>query len=151
VDEEAGQADFTYTKNDGICGTLRRRWRLVALVVIALLIIIITAAIVVRGRSEGAIPRNVILLIPDGTGFATMTMARVCKGSPLSLDSILQGSIRTYASDSWVTDSAASATAYASGEKTYNGAIGVDSCHWVHYMKQLNVKVSLLVLLQRVV
>jgi alkaline phosphatase len=36
------------------------------------------------------------------------------------------GSVRTYASDDLVTDSAASGTAFACGVKTYNGAIGVD-------------------------
>ena len=36
------------------------------------------------------------------------------------------GTVRTYASDNLVTDSAASGTAFACGVKTYNGAIGVD-------------------------
>jgi alkaline phosphatase len=35
--------------------------------------------------------------------------------------------MRTFATDNRVTDSAASATAYATGHKTYNGAIGVDT------------------------
>ena len=37
------------------------------------------------------------------------------------------GAVETSATDSRVTDSAASATAYACGIKTYNGAIGVDT------------------------
>ncbi|RPB29713.1 alkaline phosphatase-like protein [Terfezia boudieri ATCC MYA-4762] len=44
----------------------------------------------------------------------------------LPADNLLIGSIRTMASDSYVTDSAASASAYSCGLKTYNGAIGVD-------------------------
>ena len=54
-------------------------------------------------------------------------MARAAKGSPLALDAAQTGSVETSASDSRVTDSAASATAYASGIKTYNGAIGMDA------------------------
>ncbi|KAF8417307.1 alkaline-phosphatase-like protein [Tirmania nivea] len=44
----------------------------------------------------------------------------------LPVDKLLIGSIRTMASDSYVTDSAASASAYSCGIKTYNGAIGVN-------------------------
>ena len=44
----------------------------------------------------------------------------------LALDSILVGSIETQSTDSRVTDSAAGATAFACGVKTYNGAIAVD-------------------------
>lgn len=76
-------------------------------------------------------PRNLIVLIPDGFGPTSQTMAREylreIQGRDLVLDRILSGAVRTYASDSRVTDSAASATAYASGVKTYNGAIGLDS------------------------
>ena len=39
----------------------------------------------------------------------------------LPVDKLLIGSIRTMASDSYVTDSAASASAYSCGIKTYNG------------------------------
>jgi len=35
--------------------------------------------------------------------------------------------VRTFSTSSWVTDSAAGATAYSCGVKTYNNAIGVDS------------------------
>ncbi|MEM8601914.1 MAG: alkaline phosphatase [Bacteroidota bacterium] len=76
-------------------------------------------------------PRNLIVLIPDGFGPTSQTMAREylheIEGRDLVLDRILTGAVRTYASDSRVTDSAASATAYASGVKTYNGAIGLDT------------------------
>lgn len=72
-------------------------------------------------------PRNVILMIPDGFGPASVTLARQAKGSPLALDGFITGSVGTASTDSGVTDSAAGATAYASGIKTYNGAIGVDT------------------------
>jgi alkaline phosphatase len=78
-------------------------------------------------------PRNVILFVPDGFGPAQGTMARDYKrdylgeGSALVIDGIEVGSIRTHSTDNRVTDSASSATAYATGVKTYNGAIGVDT------------------------
>jgi len=71
-------------------------------------------------------PKNVILLIPDGFGPASLTAAREYHGSPLNLDSIISGVVKTRATDSPITDSAASATAYATGHRTYNGAIAVD-------------------------
>jgi alkaline phosphatase len=36
------------------------------------------------------------------------------------------GFIKTYSSDNYITDSAAGATAFSTGKKTYNGAIGLD-------------------------
>jgi alkaline phosphatase len=44
----------------------------------------------------------------------------------LFLDAHLKGAVITRADSAWVTDSAASATAYACAIKTYNGAIAVD-------------------------
>ncbi len=82
-------------------------------------------------------PRNVILFIADGGGAASYTMARDFlrwqNGGPsadttsLAIDSLQTGSIRTFAADNRVTDSAASATAFSAGVKTYNGAIAVDT------------------------
>lgn len=43
----------------------------------------------------------------------------------IALDDIVKGTVETRASNSLVTDSAASATAYSCGLKTYNNAIGV--------------------------
>ncbi|WP_263788082.1 alkaline phosphatase [Salinibacter grassmerensis] len=75
---------------------------------------------------------NVILMIPDGFGPASVTMARDYlrwrRGQEeLPYDSLQVGSIRTYASDSYITDSAAGGTALATGTKTYNGAVAVDT------------------------
>jgi alkaline phosphatase len=47
-------------------------------------------------------------------------------GAPLALDGILVGSVATRSADSRITDSAAGATAMASGIKTNNRMIGVD-------------------------
>ncbi|OLY85163.1 Repressible alkaline phosphatase [Smittium mucronatum] len=84
--------------------------------------------------SEPSGPINVILMISDGFGPASETLARqfyqVTNDLPVSwkspLDDILVGSSRTQSSDSLVTDSAAGATAFSCAIKSYNGAIGVD-------------------------
>ncbi|KAJ3077295.1 hypothetical protein HDU98_004257 [Podochytrium sp. JEL0797] len=82
----------------------------------------------------GPHPPNVIMLVSDGFGPASMTMARNYNAfvndlgpeAILPLDSILVGSSRTRSSSSFVTDSAAGATAFSCALKTYNGAIAVD-------------------------
>ena len=72
-------------------------------------------------------PRNVILFIADGFGPASATFARDFTGQSLALDGILVGAMSTYSTSAKVTDSAAAGTAFASGIKTYNGAVGVDT------------------------
>ncbi len=78
---------------------------------------------------------NVIQLISDGFGPASETFARAYMQSAqhkawnvtLPLDKLLVGEVRTRSTDSLVTDSAASATAYSCGLKSVNAYIGVDS------------------------
>jgi alkaline phosphatase len=77
-------------------------------------------------------PANVILLIPDGFGPASVTMARDYLRwrdgvAELPYDSLHVGSTRTFSSTSRITDSAAGGTALATGTKTYDGAIAVDT------------------------
>lgn len=72
--------------------------------------------------------KNVILLIGDGMGLAQIYAAMTANKGKLNIESCTNiGLIKTYASDAYITDSAAGATAFASGTKTYNGAIGVDA------------------------
>jgi alkaline phosphatase len=71
-------------------------------------------------------PTNVILMIADGCGPASVGLGRQVSGAPLALDGILVGTVATGAANSRVTDSAAGATAMASGVKTANRMIGVD-------------------------
>ena len=81
--------------------------------------------------------KNVILLIGDGMGDSEITAARNLAmgagGFFAGIDALpLTGQYTHYSLDkkthkpSYVTDSAASATAWATGTKSYNGAIGVD-------------------------
>ncbi len=81
--------------------------------------------------------KNVILLIGDGMGDSEITAARNqamgAGGFFTGIDALpLTGQYTHYSLDkkthkpNYVTDSAASATAWATGTKSYNGAIGVD-------------------------
>jgi alkaline phosphatase len=68
----------------------------------------------------------VILIIGDGVGASYWTAA-VFAADQLAVEELpVGGLVDTRASDNKITDSAAAATAYSSGVRTYNGAIGVD-------------------------
>ena len=70
--------------------------------------------------------KNVILLIGDGTGLSQVSSAFYFKKTRPNYARFKHiGLIRTSSAREDITDSAAGATAFASGIKTYNGAIGV--------------------------
>ena len=70
--------------------------------------------------------KNVILLIGDGTGLSQVSSAFFFKETAPNYGRFKHiGLIKTSSSRQDITDSAAGATAFASGVKTYNGAIGV--------------------------
>ncbi|KRD10330.1 alkaline phosphatase [Flavobacterium sp. Root901] len=72
-------------------------------------------------------PKNVILLIGDGMGLTQIYSGYTANKGQLSLFNIpTQGLSITKASDSYITDSAAGATAMATGHKTNNRFISVD-------------------------
>jgi alkaline phosphatase len=72
------------------------------------------------------------MMISDGLGPASISFSRTyyqyMNQQPydyqMPLDTIFVGQSRTRSSNSLVTDSAAGATAFSCGLKTYNGAIG---------------------------
>ena len=65
-------------------------------------------------------------MISDGTGLSQISSAFYFKKTPSNYQRFQTiGLIKTSSSREDVTDSAAGATAFAAGEKTYNGAIGV--------------------------
>ncbi|MGB0838709.1 MAG: alkaline phosphatase [Chitinophagales bacterium] len=73
-------------------------------------------------------PKNIILMIGDGMGLAQVTAGMYMKPDKLALEAFKHiGLIKTHAANNLVTDSAASATAFSCGQKTYNGAIGVNT------------------------
>lgn len=77
--------------------------------------------------------KNVIFMVTDGMGPASVSLARTYRqyiqglahNDTLTIDKHFIGSSRTRSSDSPVTDSAAGATAFSCGAKSYNGAISV--------------------------
>lgn len=70
--------------------------------------------------------RNVILCIGDGMGPEEIKAARLYAGGDLFFESFpFQGSISTESSSSLVTDSAASASAMATGQKVNNGVVSL--------------------------
>ncbi len=86
--------------------------------------------ILVKSKDSGfaAKPKNIILLIGDGMGVTQISAGMYMNGNKLNLERFpIVGLHKCYSSSHLVTDSAAGATAFASGVKTYNGAIGVDS------------------------
>jgi len=75
--------------------------------------------------------KNIIFIVPDGMGLADVTAARIFKYGPdgdrLSFELLpVIGYQSTHSANSTVTDSAAAASAWASGDKYNNGEI---SCH----------------------
>jgi alkaline phosphatase len=72
-------------------------------------------------------PKNIILMIGDGMGLTQITAGLYSNNNYLNLERFsIIGLHKSYSSDNLVTDSAAAATSFATGKKTYNGAIGVD-------------------------
>lgn len=73
-------------------------------------------------------PKNVIFMIGDGMGVAQIQAAMTANGNKLNFERFTShGFSKTSSSSSYITDSAAGATAFSTGKKTYNGAIGVDA------------------------
>lgn len=93
-------------------------------------------AALIADSIENSGAKNVILLIGDGMGDSEITVARNyahgAGGAFPALDALpLTGQYTHYSLDkdgkpTYVTDSAASGSAWATGTKTYNGAISVD-------------------------
>lgn len=84
-----------------------------------------------KGKPSGK--RNLIFMVSDGMGPTSLSLTRSFRqfqsGLPpddvLVLDKHLIGSSRTRSTSSLITDSAAGATAFSCGLKSYNGAISV--------------------------
>lgn len=72
--------------------------------------------------------KNIILLIGDGMGLTQISAGMYSQGNKTALERYpVIGLHKSHASNKLVTDSAAGATAFSCGIKTYNGAIGVDA------------------------
>jgi alkaline phosphatase len=73
-------------------------------------------------------PKKIIFMVGDGMGVSQIYAGLTANKGHLNLEQFkVIGFHRNQASDNYVTDSAAGATAFATGKQTYNGAIGLDS------------------------
>ncbi len=73
-------------------------------------------------------PKNVILLIGDGMGYAQLHAAHTANRGNLFISNIKHmGMITTYSANRYITDSAAGGSALATGQKILNGAVSVDN------------------------
>lgn len=83
----------------------------------------------VGGQASAQSPevKNIIFLIGDGMGLAQVSGVSVAAKAPLAIErATVIGLAKTTSASHYVTDSAASGTALATGFKTTNGVIGLD-------------------------
>lgn len=81
-----------------------------------------------KSDGQDKAPKNIILLIGDGNGLTQISATSIANGGQLTLTQLRNiGFLKTHSSDDLTTDSAAGATAMATGKKVPNRAIGVDS------------------------
>lgn len=111
-------------------------WALIATVLVIVLAILYQHQQTAGGEWKNGRPsekRNLIFMVSDGMGPTSLSLTRSFKqveaelpfGKVLVLDHHHIGSSRTRSTSSLVTDSAAGATAFSCGFKSYNGAISV--------------------------
>lgn len=73
-------------------------------------------------------PKNIVLMIGDGMGLTQISAGLYANNNRLNIERFpVVGLHKAYSSNDLITDSAAGATAFACGKKTYNGAIGVNT------------------------
>ena len=75
--------------------------------------------------TPGAAQRRVILFIGDGVGVSYWSAARLAADNLAVSQIKVIGLVDTRSANSPITDSAAGATAYSTGIRTFNGAIGM--------------------------
>jgi alkaline phosphatase len=94
--------------------------------------ILIIASFIVAGcrsqkdSSHDKHPKNIILMIGDGMDLAQIYAGMTVNHGHLNMEKFkFIGLSKTYSASDYITDSGASGTAIATGQKTYNKAIGV--------------------------
>jgi alkaline phosphatase len=84
-------------------------------------------ALLITTAALAATPKNIILFVGDGMGPAHFTAAKNYRGADFNIGKIKTiGLFTTFCADRNVTDSAAAASAFATGEKTKYEALSVD-------------------------
>lgn len=99
-------------------------------VLLVLLFVIVYSQAQSSGKSskKSKQPKNIILLIGDGMGVAHVYSGYTAKGGLMNITGMpVTGFSVTYSASDYITDSGAGGTALATGVKTNNYSIGVDS------------------------
>lgn len=78
-----------------------------------------------KGREAAQKPQNVIIMVGDGMGVGALTAAEYGRGKLAMRGLPVEGVVSTHAADRLVADSAAGATALATGRRTNSGAVGM--------------------------
>lgn len=79
-----------------------------------------------EAQANGKKARNIIFMVGDGMGLSQISAAFYANSQKLALEQFPHvGFHKTPSSNDLITDSAAGATAFSCGVKTYNGAIGL--------------------------
>ena len=85
----------------------------------------------VAPQSSSSAPKNIIFFLGDGMGMNTLTAARIYavgEDGELTLDTLPESAfVKTYSNDAQTTDSAASMTAYMTGQKVNNGVVSMSA------------------------
>jgi len=108
-------------------------WALLATAAVIVLAVLLTEHGASHDKTSRPTKRNLIFMVSDGMGPASLSLTRSFRqyergllyDDVLSLDQHFIGSSRTRSNSSLVTDSAAGATAFSCGKKSYNGAISM--------------------------
>ncbi|PQE33479.1 alkaline phosphatase protein [Rutstroemia sp. NJR-2017a WRK4] len=108
-------------------------WAVLATAAVIVLAVLLTQHQNAPQKSKKSGKRNLIFMVSDGMGPASLSLTRSFRqlqedlpfNDILHLDQHFIGSSRTRSSSSLVTDSAAGATAFSCGRKSYNGAISM--------------------------
>lgn len=90
-------------------------------------LLLLTLVLVASLSYAQKMPKNVILMIGDGMGYNTVSLRVLEANGASNFERFpFMGSIKTYNADGGITDSAAGGTAFAIGEKTKDGVVGLD-------------------------
>lgn len=90
-------------------------------------ILFLLYSVITLGQSKDQLP-NIILMIGDGMGLSQISAGMYANNNKTVLEEFHHiGLSKTHSADQLITDSAASGTAMASGIKTNNGVIGIDT------------------------
>lgn len=102
--------------------------RILKVAAAAILVIVATAGGKREAQNEPEV-KNIILMIGDGMGLAQVTSLMIDNEyQPINIErATVGGFVKTYSANNRVTDSAASATTYATGHKTNNSYLSVDT------------------------